>query len=142
MFCKDIANFAVTMETCDPWILAKRATFLRNILWESCSKFHFKHFCCNMSYLNIISLAVILIIKSFVNLIKIISKFFFLKHIFVQNFFTKAMKYVITDGSFLLPTLESGVPCAVFGDFNASILDPPANRKMAGWKRVGKNVRE
>ena len=101
MFCKNIASLAVAMETCDPWILAKRAIFLQNILWESCSKFYFKHFCYNMFYLNIISLAVIMIIRFQVNLIKkLTSKFFFQKHNFVQNFFTNTMIYVITDGNF------------------------------------------
>ena len=79
MFNKDIASLGVTavaMETCEPWILAKQAIFLQNILWESCSKFYSKHFCCNMSYQNIVNLAVITIIKFEVKFInKLISKF-------------------------------------------------------------------
>ena len=70
MFCKNIASLAVAMETCDPWILAKRAIFLQNILWESCSKFYLKCFCYNTFYLKIISLAIIMIIRFQVNLIK------------------------------------------------------------------------
>ena len=78
MFCKNIASLAVAMETCDPWILAKRAIFLQNILWESCPKFYLKHFCYDMFYLNIISLAVIVIIRFEVNFIKkLTSKIFF-----------------------------------------------------------------
>ena len=66
------------METCDPWILAKQAIFLQNILWESCSKFYSKHFCYNMSYQNVDSLANITIIKFQVNFInKLISRIVF-----------------------------------------------------------------
>ena len=63
MFCKNIARLGVAMENGFSWIMAKQAIFLQNILWESCSKFYFKHFCCNMSYQNIVSLAVITIMK-------------------------------------------------------------------------------
>merc|ERR1711942_418986 len=45
MFCKNVARLAVA-RGCHTWIrslaTAKRATFLQNILWESCSKFYFK----------------------------------------------------------------------------------------------------
>ena len=45
MFCKNVARLAVA-KGCHTWIrslaTAKRATFLQNILWESCSKFYFK----------------------------------------------------------------------------------------------------
>ena len=45
MFCKNIARLAVA-RGCHTWIrslaTAKRAIFLQNILWESCSKFDFK----------------------------------------------------------------------------------------------------
>ena len=47
------------MKTCDPWILAKRAIFLQNILWESCSKSNFKQLSYSMSVVNIANLAVI-----------------------------------------------------------------------------------
>ena len=59
MFCKNIARLAVAMETGVPWILAKRAIFLQNILWESCSKFDFEQLSHSMSVQNIIILAVI-----------------------------------------------------------------------------------
>ena len=63
MSVANIVSLAVAMETCDPWILAKLAIFATDMLQESCSKFHFKHFCHNMFYQNIICLMVIKIIK-------------------------------------------------------------------------------
>ena len=42
MFCKNVDSFAVAKETCCPWILAKRAIFLQEMLWESCSELHFE----------------------------------------------------------------------------------------------------
>ena len=42
MSCKNIDSLAVAKETCCPWILAKRAIFLQDMLWESCSKPHFE----------------------------------------------------------------------------------------------------
>ena len=47
MFGKNVARLAVAMG-CHTWIrslaTAKRAIFLQNILWESCSKFYFKQY--------------------------------------------------------------------------------------------------
>ena len=60
----NIASLAVAMETCDLWILAKLAIFATDMLWESCSKFPFKHICHNMFYQNIVSLVIIIIIES------------------------------------------------------------------------------
>ena len=42
MSCKNIDSLAVAKETCCPWILAKRAIFLQDMLWESCSELHFE----------------------------------------------------------------------------------------------------
>ena len=89
------------METCDPWILAKLAIFATDILWESCSKFYFKHICHNKFNQNIVSLIIIMNINFKVNFLKkLISKIFFQKYILVQNFVTNTMIYVITDGHF------------------------------------------
>ena len=63
MSVANIASLAVAMETCDPWILAKLAIFATDMLWESCSKFYSEHFCYNMFCQNIVSLAIIKIIK-------------------------------------------------------------------------------
>ena len=45
MFCNNVAHLAVA-RGCHIWIrslaTAKQGTFLKNILWESCSKFNFK----------------------------------------------------------------------------------------------------
>ena len=57
MFCKNIAHLAVAMETGVPWILAKRAIFLQNILWESCSKLNSEQPSHSMSVANIANLA-------------------------------------------------------------------------------------
>ena len=57
MFCKNIASLAVAMETCDTWILAKRAIFLKNILWERCSKLNSTQLSHSMSAANIANLA-------------------------------------------------------------------------------------
>ena len=58
MFCKNIASLAVAKETYFPWIRAKLAIFLQNILWENCSKFNFEQISHNMYCKNIDSLAV------------------------------------------------------------------------------------
>ena len=58
MFFKNIAHLVVSMETDVPWILAKQAIFLQNILWESCSKFDFKQLSYSMYCQNVDSLAV------------------------------------------------------------------------------------
>ena len=63
MCVANITSLVVAMETCYPWILAKLAIFATDMLWESCSKFHFKHTCHNMFYQNIVSLVIIMIIK-------------------------------------------------------------------------------
>ena len=42
MFCKNIDSLAAAKETCCPWIVAKRAIFLQDMLWESCSKLHYE----------------------------------------------------------------------------------------------------
>ena len=78
MFVANIASLAVAMETCDPWILAKLAIFATDMLWESCSKLNFKQLSHSMSVANIASLAVIIIIKFYVNFLKkLLSKIFF-----------------------------------------------------------------
>ena len=58
MFCKNIASLAVAKETYFPWIWAKLAIFLWNILWENCLKFNFKQISHNMYCKNIDSLAI------------------------------------------------------------------------------------
>ena len=58
MVCENIARLAVVKETYFPWIRAKLAMFLQNILWENCSKFDFKQISHNMYCKNIDSLAV------------------------------------------------------------------------------------
>ena len=56
MFCKNVARLAVA-KGCHTWIrsltTAKRAIFLQNILWESCSKFNFKQ-CSLKKFLKIL----------------------------------------------------------------------------------------
>ena len=56
MFCKNVARLAVA-RGCHTWIrspaTAKRAIFLQNILWESCSKFNFKQ-CSLKKFLKIL----------------------------------------------------------------------------------------
>ena len=63
MSVANITSLVVAMETCYPWILDKLAIFAKDILWESCSKFHFKNIFYNMFYQNIVSLVIIIIIK-------------------------------------------------------------------------------
>ena len=56
MFCKNIARLAVARERIyvrQPLATTKRATFLQNILWESCSKFNFKQ-CSLKKFLKIL----------------------------------------------------------------------------------------
>ena len=53
----NITSLLVAMETCDPWILAKLATFATDMLWESCLKSNFKQLTHSMSVTNIASLA-------------------------------------------------------------------------------------
>ena len=56
MFCKNIARLAVARERIHVWqplATAKQATFLQNILWESCSKFNFKQ-CSLKKFLKIL----------------------------------------------------------------------------------------
>ena len=56
MFCKNIACLAVARERNYVWrplATAKRATFLQNILWESCCKFDFKQ-CSLKKFLKIL----------------------------------------------------------------------------------------
>ena len=93
-----IASLAVAMETCDPWMLAKLAIFATDMLWESCSKSNLKQLSHSMSVANIASFK------------KNLCKIFFQKYIFVWNFFTNKMIYVITDEDFFLPTQGLGVP--------------------------------
>ena len=58
MSVANIASLAFAKETCFPWIPAKRAIFLQNILWKSCSKSNFKQLSYSMSVANTASLAV------------------------------------------------------------------------------------
>ena len=82
----NIASLAVAMETCDPWILAKLAIFATDMLWESCSKFHYKHFCHNMFYQNIVSLDVIIIIKFYMYINKKTVSTIFLLYVFLKAY--------------------------------------------------------
>ena len=56
MFCKNVAHLMVA-RGCHIWIhslaTAKRATFLQNILWESCSKFYSKQ-CSHKKFIKIL----------------------------------------------------------------------------------------
>ena len=63
IFCKNIASLAVAMETCVPWLLAKQAIFVQNILWEKYLRLNSKQLPHSMSVANIASFAVIMIIK-------------------------------------------------------------------------------
>ena len=63
MSVANIASLSVAMETCDPWILAKLATFATDMLWECCSKSNFKQLSHSMSLANSTSLAIITNIK-------------------------------------------------------------------------------